>query len=120
LLTSQIQDSGNRREFESGALRDIQEDKGRYDLIPPEATRAYAKHMQNGIAKYGERNWEKGIPLHSYIDSAKRHLDDLMEGKKDENHAWAALWNIGCYIATAARIDKGLLPEDLDDLPFGR
>ena len=29
-----IQDSGERREFESGAVRDIQEGKGRCDLLP--------------------------------------------------------------------------------------
>ena len=29
-----IQDSGNRREFESGAVRDVQEGKGRMDLLP--------------------------------------------------------------------------------------
>lgn len=29
-----IQDSGNRREFNSGAVRDIQEGKGRCDLLP--------------------------------------------------------------------------------------
>lgn len=29
-----IKDSGNRRKFESGAVRDIQEGKGRCDLLP--------------------------------------------------------------------------------------
>lgn len=29
-----IKDSGNRREFESGAVRDIAEGKGRCDLLP--------------------------------------------------------------------------------------
>lgn len=29
-----IKDSGNRRQFESGAVRDIQEGKGRCDLLP--------------------------------------------------------------------------------------
>ena len=29
-----IQDSGTRREFETGAVRDIQEGKGRCDLLP--------------------------------------------------------------------------------------
>ena len=33
-LESHILDSGNRREFESGAVRDIQEGKGRCDLLP--------------------------------------------------------------------------------------
>jgi len=32
--TSSIQDSGNRRKFETGAVRDIQEGKGRCDLLP--------------------------------------------------------------------------------------
>ena len=32
-----IKDSGNRREFESGAVRDIQEGKGRCDLLPLDA-----------------------------------------------------------------------------------
>lgn len=31
-----IKDSGNRREFESGAVRDMQEGKGRFDLVPLE------------------------------------------------------------------------------------
>ena len=29
-----IKDSGNRREFETGAVRDIQEGKGRCDVLP--------------------------------------------------------------------------------------
>jgi hypothetical protein len=32
--TPRILDSGNRRQFESGAVRDIQEGKGRCDLLP--------------------------------------------------------------------------------------
>lgn len=31
---SELKDSGNRTEFESGAVRDIQEGKGRCDLLP--------------------------------------------------------------------------------------
>ena len=31
---SEILDSGSRREFASGAVRDIQENKGRCDLLP--------------------------------------------------------------------------------------
>lgn len=30
----ELQDSGNRREFDSGAVRDINEGKGRCDLLP--------------------------------------------------------------------------------------
>ena len=31
---SQILDSGEKRQFDSGAVRDISEDKGRMDLLP--------------------------------------------------------------------------------------
>ena len=31
---TEIKDSGERREFETGAVRDIQEGKGRCDLLP--------------------------------------------------------------------------------------
>lgn len=31
---AELKDSGARREFESGAVRDIQEGKGRCDLLP--------------------------------------------------------------------------------------
>jgi hypothetical protein len=35
---TQIKDSGNRTEFKTGAVRDMHEGKGRYDLIPWDAT----------------------------------------------------------------------------------
>ena len=34
---SEIKDSGNRTEFGTGAVRDIQDDKGRCDLMPLDA-----------------------------------------------------------------------------------
>lgn len=34
---AELKDSGARREFESGAVRDIQEGKGRCDLLPLDA-----------------------------------------------------------------------------------
>lgn len=97
---SQIKDSGNRREFETGAVRDIQEGKGRYDLIPWEAIHELAIHCEQGAQKYGERNVDKGIPIHSFIDSAFRHLSRYMMGHRDEPHLRAALWNIAWAIWT--------------------
>ena len=115
-----IKDSGERREFETGAVRDMSAGKGRFDLLPPEAIFAYATHMENGCEKYGDRNWEKGIPLSSFLDSALRHLFKYLMGMKDEDHLVAAFWNIGNLIATRARINAGTLPETLDNLPNGR
>ena len=139
-----IKDSGNRTNFESGAVRDIQNGKGRCDLMPlgvvanlidSEEIRgisifkdtgdtgflyaclkefcndspffsAYtmllevAKHFEEGAKKYGENNWQKGIPVHSYIDSAIRHLLRYWNNENDERHDRAFCWNILCAIWT--------------------
>jgi hypothetical protein len=89
-----IKDSGNRTEFSTGAVRDIHQGKGRYDLMPWDAIHELAIHCEQGAKKYEERNCEKGIPLHSLIDSAIRHLSCYLRGMKDEPHLRAAFWNI--------------------------
>jgi thymidylate synthase (FAD) len=68
-----IKDSGERTEFGTGAVRDMHSGKGRMDLLPWEALVEVSKHCEEGALKYGERNCEKGIPIHSLIDSAFRH-----------------------------------------------
>ena len=95
-----IKDSGNRTEFSTGAVRDMHEGKGRCDLLPPLALLRLARHFESGAVKYGDRNWEKGIPCHSFIDSALRHLFKYMGGQTDEDHLAAALWNIMCLAET--------------------
>lgn len=113
-----IKDSGERQKFDTGAVRDTQTNKGRFDLITPVALRRLAKHYEGGSKKYGDRNWEKGIPLGRYIDSAMRHLVDLMELKTDEDHAIACAWNMFGFVHTAEKIAAGLLPPELDDIGF--
>lgn len=89
-----IKDSGNRREFESGAVRDMQEGKGRMDLLPWAAIMEVSKHCENGAKKYGEHNVDRGIPTHSLCDSAARHLAKYLDGWTDEPHLLAAAWNL--------------------------
>lgn len=118
----QLPDSGERREFETGSVRDKREGKGRFDLMSPIALLRYAKHMEAGMSKYGERNWEKGQPLMSYIDSAMRHINDWifnrLTGQEDkEDHMAAAIWNIGSFMHTEEMIKRGLLPIELNDIP---
>lgn len=95
-----IKDSGNRREFETGAVRDIQEGKGRFDLMPWAALMEIAKHCENGSKKYGEHNVDRGLPLSSFVDSAFRHLAKYVEGWNDEPHLTAAAWNLLWAIQT--------------------
>ena len=56
-----IKDSGERTEFQSGAVRDMSEGKGRMDLLPMCVLLRLARHYEAGSLKYGDRNWEKGI-----------------------------------------------------------
>lgn len=138
-----IKDSGCRREYSTGAVRDIQEGKGRCDLLPlsevsymmndeilgrielfrtagdetdlyeavkkfsikafgtvPNAMLELSKHFEEGAKKYGEYNWQKGIPEQSYIDSAVRHYLKWLDGVKDEPHDRAFIWNLMCLAWT--------------------
>ena len=52
-----------------------------------------------------------------YIDSAKRHLDQFLEGNRDEDHAAQALYNLMALIHTEEMIRRGVLPAELNDLP---
>ena len=143
-----ILDSGERREFDSGAVRDIQTGKGRCDLLPLDivaslciyvpldyiaafmedgdetnlleaasrfvddafqdkatAMLELSRHFEDGATKYGERNWERGIPTHCYIDSAVRHYDT------DERHDRAFVWNCLCCAWTVRHLPL------MDDIP---
>ena len=93
-----ISDSGERTSFSSGAVRDLHQGKGRCDLLPMCVLLRLAKHYENGALKYEERNWEKGIPAHSFADSALRHILKYMDGYTDEDHLIAAIWNL-CGLA---------------------
>jgi hypothetical protein len=116
--TKPLKDSGKRQEFETGAVRDTQEGKGRFDLLPLSVLVRDAQHVQAGAIKYGDRNWEKGQPLSRFFDSAMRHLLKLAAGHTDEDHGAAARWNIAAFMQTKAWIDAGVLPADLDDTAY--
>ena len=68
--------------------------KGRMDLLPWYGIMEVSKHCEEGALKYGEHNVDKGIPLHSLLDSASRHLAKYMVGMDDEDHLRAACWNL--------------------------
>ena len=81
------------QEFETGAVRDCG-GKGRMDLLPWCAILRVSRHMEDSLTHYEERNWEKGLPIHSTIDSALRHLAKYMDGQTDEDHLCAAATNL--------------------------
>ena len=110
-------DSGERRHFDTGAQRDVATNKGRYDLISPIVMDRLAKLMERGAVKYDDRNWEKGMPLHVYVDSGLRHIYKFLEGHRDEDHLIAAIWNFSALLHIEEMIKRGKLSKDLNDLP---
>lgn len=150
-MHTSIKDSGDRTEFDTGAVRDMREGKGRCDLMPLEVVAEFlilfhsqqvaapinhiawfqksgdteelyrslykfcmmqpdwnlspatmflevSKHFEDGAKKYGENNWQKGIPVNCYVDSAVRHYLKWLRGDKDEPHDRAFVWNLMCCI----------------------
>lgn len=115
-----LPDTGERREFNTGAIRDASRGKGHFHSIPPIALRKLAKRFEDGAAKYSENNWMKGIPLSAYVCSIERHFLAIQEGAQDEDHAGALIWNACCMVWTDEEIKAGRLPKELDDLPYRR
>lgn len=112
-----LKDSGERRSFSTGSVRDKRDGKGRFDLIPPYPLFRLARVYEEGAKKYTERNWERGQNLMATLDSALRHCQCLMAGEQHEDHATQAVWNLFAYIHTLNEIEAGRLPKELDDRP---
>ena len=108
----EIKDSGTRREFNTGAVRDMAEGKGDMASIPWESILRLSRHYENGSKKYNRWNFRKGIPVSSFIDSACRHLAKYQCGEDDEDHLSAAAFNI-----LGAMLMENTMPE-MQDLPL--
>jgi hypothetical protein len=106
-----IKDSGERREFPTGAVRDMAEGKGDMVSVPWEAILRLSKHYEDGAKKYKRWNY-RGLPVSSFIDSACRHLAKYQCGCDDEDHLAAAAFNI-----LGAMLVENITPE-LQDLPL--
>jgi hypothetical protein len=115
-----VKDSGERQQFDSGAVRDTQTGKGRYDLLPPHFLHRLARHYENGAVKYDDRNWEKGMPASRCLDSALRHLFSWLGGARDEDHLAAAAWNIAAIIHFEEQVAAGKAdPSLFEGIPGG-
>jgi hypothetical protein len=89
-----MHDSGKRREFDTGAVRDVAEGKGDPVSFPPQALLRLSKHYEKGAKKYNRWNYLKGMPTTEFINSALRHLLQYMGGADDEDHLSAVAFNI--------------------------
>jgi len=110
-------DSGERRDFGTGAVRDKAENKGRYDLLPAKAMDRLARLYERGAKKYDDHNWRKGIPESSFFDSALRHLFQALEGHDDEDHLAAVAFNVFGIMELQEAVKRGQVSRDLLDAP---
>ena len=111
-------DSGKRQSFGKGmAIRDTADDKPRPDLISPFAEERQGHWLRMGAAKYAERNWENGMPFSRCVASLKRHLMKYQQGKRDEDHLAAIMFNAMALIHYEEMIERGRLPAELNDMP---
>lgn len=111
-----LKDSGERRTYSTGAQRDRGKGKGAPSLVPNWVIWLVSRVYEDGAAKYAARNWEKGMPLSDYLDSAERHLAKLKAGMRDEPHASQVIWNMIGYIFTATLVKMGLRPKELNNM----
>lgn len=114
---NEVQNSGKMESFTTGSVRDSREGKGRFDLLPVHGLIRLAKHYENGAKKYGDRNWEKGQPQGRYLDSAMRHLVKHLGGDRSEDHLAACAWNCFAMMEQEEKMERGLAPKELNDLP---
>lgn len=63
-------------------------------------------HYQEGAAKYGDNNWQKGLPTSRYISSAIRHYMQFRKGDKKEPHHRSFVWNLTAIIWTCKHLPK--------------
>ena len=131
-----IKDSGNRREFDSGAVRDMQEGKGRCDLMPLDVVgrlldnleigdtviKAIAQFQEDSEIKYlywairnfaKRREWD--IP--TMILEVAKHFEEGCK-KYGENN-WRKGIPVKCYIDSGVRHYLKWLRGD-DDEPHDR
>lgn len=113
----EVRDSGQRKVFESGMVRDSgKEGKTDYTLVfDGPMFKRWAEHLTKGAVKYEKRNWMKAKgqeELDHALESLGHHFIQYLDGDKDEDHAAAIFFNINLieYI-------KDRMKEELVDKP---
>lgn len=109
-------DSGAREGFSTGAKRDTQDNKTRWDLIPVLPLKRLADLYQRGMEKYGLGNFELGMPFSRVYASMFRHLMEWRQGHREEDALAGVAWNAFALMLYEERIRSGELSRELDDL----
>ena len=107
----------DKEHFSTGAVRDKASNKPRPELISPFAMERLAVWLRDGAHKYGDRNWEAGMPSDRTMASLLRHVMKYMQGEQDEDHLAAIYCNAMFLLDLDEKTRRGILPESLLTLP---
>lgn len=124
---SSIKDSGNRREFATGAVRDMAEGKGRCDLMPLDVVadimknpiiRDIAEFLETKDVKKLERAvidfaYVREISLAEIFLEVSKHFE--AGAKKYGENNWRRGLPVNCYIDSAVRHYLKCLRGDKDE-----
>lgn len=84
----------SNRVFNSGAQRDSNINKPFCHNFKGYSRLRFGYHMTKGANKYGDSNWEKGMPNKQYIESMDRHWSQYISGDRSEDHLSAIIFGI--------------------------
>lgn len=97
-MVFKTKDSGKRKEFKSGMVRDVTTDKTLWHLVASgPMLKRWAELLTRGAVKYTADNWMKASGEEEYNrfrESAFRHFIQWYSGEVDEDHASAVFFNI--------------------------
>lgn len=85
--------------FETGAKRckDVAGDGEiplRFDLIPPVALERIARRYGMGALKYGDNNYQLGIPATNILNHLQAHINKYRMGDRTDDHLAGAVWGL--------------------------
>ncbi len=101
-----VKDSGKRKEFNSGMVRDTEDNKTDYTaLLDGPMLDRWAEHLTKAKVKYpdvapGVANWTLAAGEEEMVrfrKSAFRHFRQWLRGDQDEDHASGLFFNVNGY-----------------------
>ncbi len=113
---------GTETVYTTGAHRDARRGKGAFQWVPWDAFFLVSRIYEDGNigrSKDGtgeDRNWEQGLPILGFVQSAINHLTAYLAGDRSEAHLPQAAWNVINAIQTSIWVHMGWRPASLNRL----